>query len=91
MESLRLLSDFERIVILKTLIFDIDLNFLSKNDLEEIAYRADEMEVDLNFSSFDKLDYPTYDESLKVFEEWKTDILKRYDEIKNELLKKLNG
>lgn len=91
MESLRLLSDFERIIILKTLIFDIDLVFISKNNLEEIAYRADEMEIDLDFSSFDKLDYPTYDELLKIYEEWKTDILEKYNTIKDDLLKKING
>ena len=35
-DIMSLLGDFERIIILKTLIYDIDLNFLDLEDLEKI-------------------------------------------------------
>ena len=89
---MELLGKFERIVIIKTLIFDIDLNFLSENDLKKIADEADTMEIDLNLLSYDKLNnYPTYDELLEIFEEWQDDICYMYNDIKDELLEKLNG
>lgn len=86
-----LVNKFERIVILKTLIFDIDLNFLDKSDLDKIAEYAYDMEVDLNHLLYDKLDYPTYDELREVFEEWKNDIVFMADDIRDELEKKING
>lgn len=84
-----LLNEFEIIIILKTIIFDIDLNFLDENDLNKIATYAEDMGVDLNYKLFDNLSYPNYDEMYEVYDEWKNDVLYMFEDIRNSLLKKL--
>ena len=86
-----LLDEFERIVILKTLIFDVDLNFIGENDLNKIISEANTMEVDLNCIKYDELDYFTYDELIEIYEEWRDDVIFMFDDIRNQLLNKLNG
>lgn len=86
---MNLVNKFERIVILKTLIFDIDLNFLDESDLNKIAIYACDMEIDLNFKLYDKLDYPKYDELREVYEEWRDDIVYMADDIREELTKQI--
>lgn len=88
---MNLVNKFERIVILKTLIFDIDLNFLDESDLNKIATYACDMEIDLNFKLYDKLDYPKYDELREVYEEWRDDIVYMADDIREELTKQITN
>jgi len=83
-----LIGDFERIIILKTMICEVNQNFLSVDDLKHIAYNAYDMEVK---------DFPRYDlEELynsdvrvqKVYENYFKFVCKEYNRIKNGLMKR---
>lgn len=84
-----LLKDFELIVILKTEIFRVDLNFLSKNDLLVIEECALGLGLDEYLTYFDLesiYDFE-YDEVKKIYKQWCDDIIKVF----NEYAEKLNG
>ena len=86
-----LLGDFERIVILKTKIFEVDRNFLSKADLEDIAYAAYEMEID-NFPKYDLEDLYYDDNRIDlVYDNYKKFTLKEFEKLWNEISEKLGG
>lgn len=87
----RLLSLFESLIILKTDMDNIDLNFICINDMEKIIENADELDVDLNCIEYDKIEYNTQQKELiEIYYDWYEDINTMYLDIKNELLKCLS-
>lgn len=87
----RLLSLFESLIILKTDMDNIDLNFICINDMEKIIEIADELDVDLNCIEYDKIEYNTQQKELiEIYYDWYEDINTMYLDIKNELLKCLS-
>ena len=82
-----LLGDFERIVTIKALITDIDLNYLCKANLDKIIEIATDLEIPLNCLDYDKIEYDSqYDLIEQVYYEWFDDIYEMYLDIKNGLL-----
>lgn len=87
----RLLSLFESLIILKTDMDNIDLNFICINDMEKIIEIADELDIDLNCIEYDKIEYNTQQKELiEIYYDWYEDINTMYLDIKNELLKCLS-
>ena len=85
-----LLCEFEEIIVLKTLMNKIDLNFLSKEDLEYIAEYIDENNINIDLEYVDMLESlynSQYDEIEDIYYSWFESINKRYNEVKNGLLK----
>lgn len=85
-----LLCEFEEIIVLKTLMNRIDLNFLSKEDLEYIAEYIDENGISIDLEYVDMLESlynSQYDEIEDIYYSWFENINKRYNEVKNGLLK----
>ena len=85
-----LLCEFEEIIVLKTLMNTIDLNFLSKEDLEYIAEYIDENDINIDLEYVDMLESlynSQYDEIEDIYYSWFESINKRYNEVKNGLLK----
>ena len=81
-----LLGDFERIIILKTLIFDIDLNFLDLESLEKIDIEAYQLEIE-NFPKYDLEDMynSQYDEIQEIYEVYKKFITTEYWRLKRKI------
>ena len=87
----RLLSLFESLIILKTDMDNIDLNFICINDMEKIIEIADELDIDLNCIEYDKIEYNTQlEELIEIYYDWYEDINTMYLDIRNELLKCLS-
>lgn len=87
----RLLSLFESLIILRTDMDNIDLNFICINDMEKIIEVADELDIDLNCIEYDKIEYNTQQKELiEIYYNWYEDINTMYLDIKNELLKCLS-
>lgn len=85
-----LLCEFEEIVVLKTLMNRIDLNFLSKENLEDIAEYIDENGINIDLEYVDMLESlynSQYDEIEDIYYSWFESINKRYNDVKNGLLK----
>lgn len=81
------INEFERLVILKTVVCDVDLNFLDIGDLEKIDEYAYDMEIELPEADLEGLYNFQFDEIKNIYNSWKDYIFKRYEEIKEELLK----
>lgn len=85
-----LLCEFEEIIVLKTLMDTIDLNFLTKEKLEEIAEYIDENDINIDLEYVDMLESlynSQYDEIEDIYYSWFESVNKRYNEVKNGLLK----
>lgn len=84
----RLLNLFESIIIIRTDMDNINLNFICIDDLEKIVDVATELDIDLNCLEYDKIEYNTQQEQLtKVYYDWYEDINTMYLDIKNSLLR----
>lgn len=84
----RLLNLFESIIILRTNMDNIDLNFICIDDLEKIIDVATELDIDLNCLEYDKIEYNTQQEQLtEVYYDWYEDINTMYLNVKNSLLR----
>ena len=84
----KLLNLFESIIILKTDMDNINLNFICVNDLEKIVDVATELDIDLNCLEYDKIEYNTQQEQLtEVYYDWYEDINTMYLDVKNSLLR----
>lgn len=87
----RLLSLFESLIILKTNMDNIDLNFICIDDMEKIIEVGDELDIDLNCIEYDKIEYNTQlEELIEIYYDWYEDINTMYLDIRNELLKCLS-
>lgn len=83
-----LLEKFENLVVLKTIMEGVDLNFIGTNELEHIACIANELDVDLNVLDFEKIQYNgQHQEICDVFDDWFKDVNTMYLDVKNGLLK----
>lgn len=91
-DIMSLLGDFERIIILKTLVFDIDLNFLDLEDLEKIDMAAYDMQID-NFPQYDLegMYNSQYDEIQDIYEDYKKFTLNEFTKIKREIENLIGG
>lgn len=99
----KLLVEFEDIVILKTIVGDINLNFLCKEDLEHIEDIAYELDIELPLNIIDPEDdeiiitsledfYDSQYEIVKeIFECWNNLINDKYLNIRKRILNKLNS
>ena len=85
-EPLKTLSEFERIIILKTILFDIDTRLLDEADLNRVANYAEDMEIDIDLEEYYKLNYPTVQELTTVLNNWKNEVYEKYESIKNILI-----
>lgn len=84
----RLLNLFESIIILRTDMDNINLNFICIDDLEKIIDVATELDIDLNCLEYDKIEYNTQQEQLtEVYYDWYEDINTMYLDVKNSLLR----
>ena len=82
-----LLRKFEDIIIVRTIIFDVNLNFLCLDDLNKIADIADECKIDLNhIDLLEDMYNSEYDKIRDIYDEWREDVVYMYNDIKNELL-----
>lgn len=85
-----LLCKFENIVILKTIMESVDHNFIDTVDLSKIADVANELEIDLNFLDYDRIERDNqFDLIEQVYYDWFEDVNTVYLDIKNGLLKQL--
>lgn len=83
-----LLEKFENIIILRTVMNEIDLNFIGLNDLEHIARVADACHIDLDVTNFETIEYnDQYQDICDVFDDWYDDVDYMYHDIKNGLLR----
>lgn len=82
-----LLCKFENIVVLKTIMDSIDLNFIGTEDLERIADDAENLGIDLNCIDLDNIYDSEYDLIEDIYKEWFDDVNTMYLDIKEELLK----
>lgn len=84
-----MLIDFELIIILKTEICRVNLNFLDKGDLEEIEEVMYDMGLEEHFTDYDLegLYNSNYDKIEEIYEQWKDEVILLFDDIQS----KLNG
>lgn len=82
-----LLCKFENIIVLKTIMDSIDLNFIGTEDLERIADDAENLGIDLNCIDLDNIYDSEYDLIEDIYREWFDDVNTMYLDIKEELLK----
>lgn len=83
-----LLCKFENLVVLKTIMDNIDLNFIGTNDLDNIAIIANDLDIDLNFIDYDHIEYnDQYQDICDVYMDWFDDVNTMYLDVKNSLLK----
>lgn len=82
-----LLCKFENIVTLKTIMDNIDLNFICLNDLDKIANIANELDIDLNCIDYDNIEYNSqYQDICDTFTDWFEDINTMYLDLREKLL-----
>lgn len=81
-----LLCEFESLIVLRTLMDNVDMNFIGIGDLEEIDGYAKELGIDTKYvdleSMYDKETGRVFD----VFNEWYDNINDRYLEVKEQLI-----
>lgn len=83
-----LLEKFEGLVVLKTMMDLVDLNFIDTIKISQIADTANEFDIDLDFTLYDKIEYESdYDLMIETFEDWFEDVNTMYLDVKNGLLK----
>ena len=86
------IAELERITILKTEIVRIDLNFLDKENLEEIEEIAYDLEIEEYLTEFNIEDLynSEYDKLCTIYKQWYNDILNAFENINNKINKRLN-
>lgn len=82
-----LLCEFESLVVLKTIMDNVDLNFIGIGDLEEIDGYADELDIDIKYVDLDSMYNWETDSIIDVYNKWYENVNNRYLEVKNGLLK----
>lgn len=81
----QLLTDFECAVTLKAKMFEIDLNFLTKDDLVRIADDACDLGFSLNVEKLDEV-YNDIDELEEIFIPWINHITEMCEIYRNQIL-----
>lgn len=80
-----LLCEFESLIILRTLMNKIDLNFIGIEDLKEINGYARELNIDIKYVDLESIYNWEIDSILDVYNEWYDNINDRCLEVKNQL------
>lgn len=81
-----LLCEFESLVVLKTIMDSVDMNFIGIGDLEEIDGYAKELDIDTKYVDLESMYNFEIDSILDVYNEWYENVNDRYLEVKNGLL-----
>ncbi len=82
-----LLCKFENIVTLKTIMDNINLNFICLDDLDKIANIANELDIDLNCIDYDNIEYNSqYQDICDTFTNWFEDVNIMYLDLREKLL-----
>lgn len=81
-----LLCEFESLVVLKTIMDSVDMNFIGIGDLEEIDGYAKELGIDTKYVDLESMYNFEIDSILDVYNDWYENVNDRYLEVKNGLL-----
>lgn len=81
-----LLCEFESLIVLRTLMDSIDMNFIGIGDLEEIDGYAKELDIDIKYVDLESMYNWEIDSILDVYNEWYDNINDRYLEVKEQLI-----
>lgn len=81
-----LLCEFESLIILRTLMDKVDLNFIGIEDLKEINEYARELNIDIKYVDLESMYNWEIDSILNVYNEWYDNINNRYLEVKKQLI-----
>lgn len=81
-----LLCEFESLIVLRTLMDSIDMNFIGIGDLEEIDGYAKELDIDIKYVDLESMYNWEIDSILDVYNEWYDNINNRYLEVKEQLI-----
>ena len=92
MEKNKDLVEFELIITLKAKIFDVNLNFLDKEDLEDIQDLAYDLGIEdyLTYFDLEPMYNSQYDEVKMIYNKWCDDIYNAYENHIQKLNKRLN-
>ena len=82
-----LLCEFESLIVLKTIMDSVDMNFIGVGDLEEIDGYAKELDIDIKYVDLESMYNWEIDSILDVYNKWYENVNDRYLEVKNGLLK----
>ena len=81
------INEFEKLIILKTIVFDVvDAKEVEIRDLEKIESYAYDMEIELPEADLDELYNFQFSRIEEIYIRWRDYVLERYEEIKKELL-----
>ena len=81
-----LLCEFESLIVLRTLMDSVDINFIGIGDLEEIDGYAKELNIDIKYVDLESMYNWEIDSILDVYDEWYDNINNRYLEVKEQLI-----
>lgn len=81
-----LLCEFESLIVLRTLMDSVDMNFIGIRDLEEIDGYAKELGIDIKYVDLESMYNWEIDSILDVYNEWYDNINDRYLEVKEQLI-----
>ena len=81
-----LLCEFESLIVLRTLMDSVDINFIGIGDLEEIDGYAKELDIDIKYVDLESMYNWEIDSILDVYDEWYDSINNRYLEVKEQLI-----
>ena len=81
-----LLCEFESLIVLRTLMDSVDMNFIGVGDLEEIDGYAKELDIDIKYVDLESMYNWEIDSILDVYNEWYDNINDRYLEVKEQLI-----
>lgn len=81
-----LLCEFESLIVLRTLMDSVDMNFIGIRDLEEIDGYAKELDIDIKYVDLESMYNWEIDSILDVYNEWYDNINDRYLEVKEQLI-----
>ena len=81
-----LLCEFESLIVLRTLMDSVDMNFIGIGDLEKINGYARELNIDIKYVKLESMYNWEIDSILDVYNEWYDNINDRYLEVKKQLI-----
>ena len=81
-----LLCEFESLIVLRTLMDSVDMNFIGIGDLEKINGYARELNIDIKYVNLESMYNWEIDSILDVYNEWYDNINNRYLEVKKQLI-----
>lgn len=82
-----LLCELESLIVLKTIMDSVDMNFIGIGDLVEIDGYAKELDIDIKYVDLESMYNWEIDSIIDVYNRWYENVNDRYLEVKNGLLK----